>query len=213
MSSVQLETRSPSRVTSAEPHRRMPGSLETHATALKALKPGSIKVQPAAATPPLFLKDQHQSMSSMTDLSLDSDESRSPLGTSSRSKGPAPPDVNLKLNSGSGEFADTADGRTLPTSGTNVAGILYKWVNYGKGWRPRWFVLQEGVLSYYKVHGPDKVYVNHERHKGLRLLGDEAQRLLKKQKNGQVDDRRPRKAFGEVHLKVCDELCQHLTEM
>ncbi|XWS63757.1 hypothetical protein CRYUN_Cryun06bG0129300 [Craigia yunnanensis] len=32
-----------------------------------------------------------------------------------------------------------------------VAGILYKWVNYGRGWRSRWFVLEDGVLSYYKV--------------------------------------------------------------
>ncbi|KAF3968993.1 hypothetical protein CMV_007185 [Castanea mollissima] len=23
-------------------------------------------------------------------------------------------------------------------------------------WRPRWFVLQDGVLTYYKIHGPDK---------------------------------------------------------
>ncbi|KAK2997596.1 hypothetical protein RJ639_025347, partial [Escallonia herrerae] len=41
--------------------------------------------------------------------------------------------------------------------GNGISGILHKWVNYGKGWRPRWFVLQDCVLSYYKLHGPDKI--------------------------------------------------------
>ncbi|KAG6551424.1 hypothetical protein Mapa_007070 [Marchantia paleacea] len=102
----------------------------------------------------------------------------------------------------SGDLTISVESRGCTNSSTNVGGILYKWVNYGKGWRPRWFVLQEGVLSYYKVHGPDKVSVNHERHKGLRVIGDEAQRLQRKQKNANVDEKRPRKPFGEVHLKV-----------
>ena len=38
--------------------------------------------------------------------------------------------------------------------GNTISGILYKWVNYGKGWRPQCFVLQDGVLSYFKIHGP-----------------------------------------------------------
>ncbi|BBN04883.1 oxysterol-binding protein 1 [Marchantia polymorpha subsp. ruderalis] len=102
----------------------------------------------------------------------------------------------------SGDLTISVESRGCTNSSTNVGGILYKWVNYGKGWRPRWFVLQEGVLSYYKVHGPDKVSVNHERHKGLRVIGDEAQRLQRKQRNANVDEKRPRKPFGEVHLKV-----------
>ena len=32
-----------------------------------------------------------------------------------------------------------------------VAGVLIKYVNFGKGWRHRLFVLQNGVLRYYKV--------------------------------------------------------------
>lgn len=31
-----------------------------------------------------------------------------------------------------------------------VAGVLHKWTNYGKGWRRRWFLLRDGVLSYSK---------------------------------------------------------------
>ena len=38
--------------------------------------------------------------------------------------------------------------------GNRISGILYKWVNHDKGWRLRWFVLQDDVLSYFKIHGP-----------------------------------------------------------
>lgn len=88
----------------------------------------------------------------------------------------------------------------------DVAGILYKWVNYGKGWRPRWFALKEGVFSYYKVHGPDKVTFNDDRFKNFRIIGEEAQRLMKKQKplhsHTHSTDQNQHKASGEIHLKV-----------
>lgn len=96
----------------------------------------------------------------------------------------------------------------------NVAGILYKWVNYGKGWRPRWFALKEGVFSYYKVHGHDKVTVNDNRFKNFRIIGDEAQRFMKKHKHTphlhghshtqtrENPDESQFKASGEIHLKV-----------
>ncbi|XP_064646273.1 pleckstrin homology domain-containing family A member 8-like isoform X2 [Lineus longissimus] len=31
-----------------------------------------------------------------------------------------------------------------------MEGILWKWTNYFSGWQPRWFVLDNGIMSYYK---------------------------------------------------------------
>ncbi|KAL3845566.1 hypothetical protein ACJIZ3_002969 [Penstemon smallii] len=97
--------------------------------------------------------------------------------------------------------------------GNGVSGIIYKWVNYGKGWRPRWFVLQDGVLSYYKIHGPDKIAVNQEIEKGSRVIGEESiRRITRQHPNHQNNHRRIgngvgasdkiRNPVGEVHLKV-----------
>ncbi|EPS64858.1 hypothetical protein M569_09919, partial [Genlisea aurea] len=95
--------------------------------------------------------------------------------------------------------------------GNGISGILYKWVNYGKGWRPRWFVLHDGVLSYYKIHGPDKILINEETGKGSRVIGDESIRRISRQhsnhhhhhKNGNSGSTaKARKPVGEVHLKV-----------
>ncbi|KAM6543749.1 hypothetical protein CsatB_008196 [Cannabis sativa] len=85
--------------------------------------------------------------------------------------------------------------------GNGVSGILYKWVNYGKGWRPRWFVLQDGVLSYYKIHGPDRIIVTPETEKGSKVIGEESLRRISRQRNANSLQNR-RKPFGEVHLKV-----------
>ncbi|KAJ8762923.1 hypothetical protein K2173_023052 [Erythroxylum novogranatense] len=84
--------------------------------------------------------------------------------------------------------------------GSGISGILYKWVNYGKGWRPRWFVLQDGVLSYYKVHGPDKIVVNQVTEKGSKVIGEESMRRISRTKF--VNSHLKRKPFGEIHLKV-----------
>ncbi|KAG7016516.1 Oxysterol-binding protein-related protein 1C [Cucurbita argyrosperma subsp. argyrosperma] len=90
--------------------------------------------------------------------------------------------------------------------GNGICGILYKWVNYGKGWRPRWFVLQDGVLSYYKIHGPDKIVVNEETEKGSKVIGEVSKRRISRHKNGFSNQTLQfplrRKPFGEVHLKV-----------
>jgi hypothetical protein len=91
----------------------------------------------------------------------------------------------------------------------SVAGILYKWVNYGKGWRSRWFVLEDGVLSYYKIHGPDKILMSPAKDRSVRVIGDESSKFVKKANwnvnrgggsNGATKQCKP---FGEIHLKVC----------
>ncbi|CAI0588026.1 unnamed protein product [Linum tenue] len=104
--------------------------------------------------------------------------------------------------------ANSASGREQPVDvkindivGNGISGILYKWVNYGKGWRPRWFVLQDGVLSYYKIHGPDKIVVNLETEKGCKVIGEESIRRVSKAENGTPNQQR-RNPVGEVHLKV-----------
>ncbi|KAI8531261.1 hypothetical protein RHMOL_Rhmol11G0122900 [Rhododendron molle] len=80
--------------------------------------------------------------------------------------------------------------------GSGISGVLYKWVNYGKGWRPRWFVLQDGVLSYYKIHGPDKIVVSLETEKGSRVIGEDSLRRISRRKTGGTQLRR--NPIGEV---------------
>ncbi|XP_073139172.1 oxysterol-binding protein-related protein 1D [Henckelia pumila] len=94
----------------------------------------------------------------------------------------------------------------------SCVGVLYKWVNYGKGWRARWFVLEDGVLSYYKVHGPDKIVVGNGRENGVKVIGAESLRYIRKCNLGSVSvnghlgngfgSGKQWKPFGEVHLKV-----------
>ncbi|KAL9401203.1 hypothetical protein Peur_005052 [Populus x canadensis] len=92
----------------------------------------------------------------------------------------------------------------------SVAGILHKWVNYGKGWRSRWFMLEDGVLSYYKIHGPDRILTSPAcRDKGVRVIGEDSLRYMRKVNwrslsggggaNNRLSQCRP---FGEIHLKV-----------
>jgi oxysterol-binding protein 1 len=121
-------------------------------------------------------------------------------------------------NSASASIRASFRDALLPTH-HEISGILYKWVNYGKGWRPRWFVLQDGVLSYYKIHGPDRIDVNPETEKGSIVIGEESLKRVNRAKGGDHGHGNnhgygyshgnggspvhARKAFGEVHLKVC----------
>ncbi|XP_064612386.1 LOW QUALITY PROTEIN: oxysterol-binding protein 1-like [Liolophura sinensis] len=44
-----------------------------------------------------------------------------------------------------------ADSKNLPAGPDHYRGWLYKWTNYIKGYQKRWFVLQNGLLSYYRT--------------------------------------------------------------
>lgn len=110
------------------------------------------------------------------------------------------------------EAAAAAAGEVKGKGDAAVAGVLYKWVNYGKGWRSRWFVLEDGVLSYYKVHGPDKILVGPACEAGgVRVIGEDSLRRVRKDQlmggaaaaaaaaRGSGNQGKP---FGEIHLKV-----------
>ncbi|XP_054820545.1 oxysterol-binding protein-related protein 1B-like isoform X2 [Prosopis cineraria] len=84
--------------------------------------------------------------------------------------------------------------------GNGISGILYKWVNYGRGWRARWFVLQDGVLSYFKIHGPNKLVLNREVERGSMVIGEESLRRIASHRN---NPSRQRKPVCEIHLMVC----------
>ncbi|KAL3501095.1 hypothetical protein ACH5RR_035544 [Cinchona calisaya] len=119
-------------------------------------------------------------------------------------------EINVNSNNAVEDSAGEGgkEARVVYSGNVSVAAVLYKWVNYGKGWRARWFVLEDGVLSYYKVHGPDKIVVSPGREKGLKVIGEESWRYMRKASssgfggygvNGTAKQWKP---FGEVHLKV-----------
>ncbi|KAI3726545.1 hypothetical protein L1987_66343 [Smallanthus sonchifolius] len=113
---------------------------------------------------------------------------------------------HVAFNTPSDFARDQRDVKINDIVGNGISGILHKWVNYGKGWRPRWFVLQDGVLSYYKIRGPDKIVVSKETEKGARVIGDESFRRLSRHRNSSSNvvnsHHSQRKPVGEVHLKV-----------
>nr|KAJ0200841.1 hypothetical protein LSAT_V11C600340340 [Lactuca sativa] len=86
-----------------------------------------------------------------------------------------------------------------PMVGTRVAGILLKWINCGKRWRPRWFVLQDGVLSYYKIHSP---IATKEPDKECRIIGTSSHNHNPRHVNPHH-----RKPLGELHLKI-SSICE-----
>ncbi|XP_059316355.1 oxysterol-binding protein-related protein 1D [Lycium ferocissimum] len=108
--------------------------------------------------------------------------------------------VNNNTDSGLGLDSGLVNENEENWSEKGHCGVLYKWVNYGKGWRARWFVLEDGVLSYYKVHGPDKIALSVGKEKGLKVIGDESWRYMRRKTN--VNGSNKWKPFGEIHLKV-----------
>ncbi|KAK3139674.1 hypothetical protein QOZ80_5AG0387610 [Eleusine coracana subsp. coracana] len=80
-----------------------------------------------------------------------------------------------------------------------VAGVLHKWVNYGKGWRSRWFVLEDGVLSYYKLRAGDAAAAKASP-AAARLIGEGG--ALRRAREEAAAAGKQWKPFGEIHLKV-----------
>lgn len=120
--------------------------------------------------------------------------------------GPAAVTGNQEVDELYTELKDSKAGAAFD-GGVNgsVAGALYKWVNYGKGWRPRWFVLEDGVLSYYKIHGPHKILTSPVKEKSVRVIGKGSLRYMRKDSwngNKVSEPVKQWKTFGEVHLKV-----------
>lgn len=58
---------------------------------------------------------------------------------------------NLVQNSNSP--SDDSDHDTNSNSVPELKGYLSKWTNYIHGWQPRFIVLKDGTLSYYKRWG------------------------------------------------------------
>lgn len=92
-----------------------------------------------------------------------------------------------------------------------ICGVLQKWVNYGKGWKPRWFLLEDGVISYYKIHGHRKVFVHQDTFKGFRIIGDDSnKRILRSSSKSSNNSKAGIHDFtpvGQVHLKVSFSTC------
>ncbi|XP_052209858.1 oxysterol-binding protein-related protein 2A isoform X2 [Diospyros lotus] len=82
----------------------------------------------------------------------------------------------------------------------SFAGVLFKWTNYGKGWRSRWFLLRNGVLSYSKIVMPDTLAILPSGD-DVRLIGDASSgRLSRLDSSG--GRRKNHRTVGIVHLKV-----------
>ena len=50
-------------------------------------------------------------------------------------------------------MTEVAEKKAVPET-AETKGWLYKWTNYIKGYQKRWFVLQNGLLSYYRYLYP-----------------------------------------------------------
>lgn len=75
-----------------------------------------------------------------------------------------------------------------------VAGRLYKWTNYHKGWRSRWFTLRNGVISYSKSRTQPENIAGDD----VRLIGD----VNYLHSSGGGRRKHGSKPAGIVHLKV-----------
>lgn len=94
-------------------------------------------------------------------------------------------------------------------SSTCFAGVLNKWTNYSKGWRSRWFVLRQGVLSYSKIHRLENFSPTLAPGNDVSIIGDvssSAARLVTS-----ASSRRKNTEIGIVHLKVHNNIINILS--
>ena len=61
--------------------------------------------------------------------------------------------IQEKAVLGNGGLSQTADGAPGGKESREMKGYLKKWTNYTSGYKLRWFVLEDGVMSYYKHQG------------------------------------------------------------
>uniref|UniRef100_A0A1J3K2R8 Oxysterol-binding protein-related protein 2A n=1 Tax=Noccaea caerulescens TaxID=107243 RepID=A0A1J3K2R8_NOCCA len=123
---------------------------------------------------------------------INDDKSSEPATNLTRSR--SLPATSLAL--GSGRRKVTSVGSEAET----VAGILYKWTNFGKGWRSRWFLLRNGILSYSKIRRPENLNLLSPSD-DVRLIGNiSADRLTRM--DSCSGRRKQQKTVGIVHLKV-----------
>ncbi|KAK9277330.1 hypothetical protein L1049_006871 [Liquidambar formosana] len=110
--------------------------------------------------------------------------------------------TGLGLPAGLGTVQGGSDSNAGWTAGSDAsfAGVLYKWTNYGKGWRSRWFFLRNGVLSYSKVRRPENLTLMSPAVE-VRLIGDASTDRLSTMDSGGVR-RKQQKTVGIVHLKI-----------
>ncbi|XP_010529489.1 PREDICTED: oxysterol-binding protein-related protein 2A-like isoform X6 [Tarenaya hassleriana] len=98
-----------------------------------------------------------------------------------------------------------SDGKRQKAAGSEaetVAGILYKWTNFGKGWRSRWFLLRNGILSYSKIRRPENMNLLSPA-EDVRLIGDISTSRLSRM-NSCSGRRKQHKTVGIVHLKAAN---------
>nr|XP_023913346.1 oxysterol-binding protein-related protein 2A-like isoform X2 [Quercus suber]XP_023913347.1 oxysterol-binding protein-related protein 2A-like isoform X2 [Quercus suber] len=125
-------------------------------------------------------------------------------GGSLRDQSPEPPLSASLLRARSLPATATAGGSdgNAGRSEATVAGVLHKWTNYGKGWRSRWFLLRNGVLSYTKIRRTENLnLLMYPTSDDVTLIGEiPANRLSRLDSSGRR--KHHQKTVGIVHLKI-----------
>lgn len=103
----------------------------------------------------------------------------------------SPEPKNVKLSRSCSDTTNVGS----ETCSRSFAGVVQKWTNYGKGWRWRWFLLRNGVISYSKILRPETLAAGED----IRFIGDSYKRL---DRCGSSRCHKHHKSIGIVYLKV-----------